>query len=581
MYKFFHQFYHKRYHGIYRHAKKLFIFDLALLGLSICILASGLFFFFWKPGLVDLVDLSISLGAERIKSGDYMHLTIDYTNRSKYKLQSANLSIRLPNGFLIDRNKTPESILSKNSTFTSLKELEPGAKGQTEIYGWLWAEPNKEEKIIADLSYTPEKTNRREQKLAYFISKLPASVLEGKLIIATSSFPNQILKFTYTLANHGTKTANNISITHNWPTSIIEEKDSQNISLPPNSAKVISGQLTLPNRSGKYSLEITPQVLINNHLITQTASEQEIEAFAPNVVSSARFTTNAAYAEPQQILPVEIQWNNQGKFKLQNLRLRLTANLPNIVDWNKTAQINHLKSDNRSLIIDKSARTAFSNGGIDSGDTFIVSLQLLPLFNLNQTTNAYLEIIPTIEGNINEVIQQNFTQEGARTRIPLATEVILNAEARYYTEEGDQLGRGPLPPKVVKTTKYWIFIKIFNTSNPLRDATFSAMLPTGGVEHTGKQSVTIGPQIQYDSKTRKLSWSYDSLPANSQTGLYFEVAVTPNASQLGQNILLVKDIQFSTTDDFVKKDFNLRIPLITNVLNKNDRGYLVGSQVIE
>ena len=140
--------------------------------------------------------------------------------------------------------------------------------------------------------------------------------------------------------------------------------------------------------------------------------------------------------------------------------------------------------------------------------------------------------------------------------------------------------RRKLPPQVGKTTKYWIFVKISNTTNAINDAVLSASLPEG-VEFTGKQSTSIGPQIDYDNSTRAISWKYNTLPANSQTGLYFEVSVTPSADQIGQNILLTNSLQFSTTDEFTNKKFNFNHPSLTNVLNSNDAGQRLGSKVVE
>ncbi len=77
MLKFLRSHYHKRYHGVYQHAKKLFAFDLALLAFAFLMLGSSIFFFFWKPGLTGLIDVSISLGNERIKSGDEVRPTVD------------------------------------------------------------------------------------------------------------------------------------------------------------------------------------------------------------------------------------------------------------------------------------------------------------------------------------------------------------------------------------------------------------------------------------------------------------------------------------------------------------------------
>ena len=163
--------------------------------------------------------------------------------------------------------------------------------------------------------------------------------------------------------------------------------------------------------------------------------------------------------------------------------------------------------------------------------------------------------------------------------IPLATEVAVESAARYYTEEGDQLGRGPLPPMVNQTTKYWLMFRANNTNNDLRAAVFSATLPAG-VEFTGKQSVTIGPTIAYNPANRDLSWNYRLLPANSQTGLYFEVAVKPNAAQIGQTLTLLKNIKFTATDDAVGKNFSFSQPDVTNVLPASDQGARSGAAVV-
>ena len=58
-YRLFHRHYHQRYHGVYRNAKKLFIFDLILLGGALAMLSIGLILLFWRPDTTDLVDISL------------------------------------------------------------------------------------------------------------------------------------------------------------------------------------------------------------------------------------------------------------------------------------------------------------------------------------------------------------------------------------------------------------------------------------------------------------------------------------------------------------------------------------------
>lgn len=579
MIKLLRNHYHKRYHGIYQHAKKLFVFDLGLLLLALLMLGSSIFLFFWKPGIAGLIDMSISLGNGRLKSGDEIRLTIDYANKSKFKLNNVSLGLHLPEGFIINRNKTPKEIFSNDSTFASIKEINAGATGQTEIYGWFWSEPNKETKFTANLSYQPENNSNREQKLSSFVARLSDSVITGQLDMPDSTLPNTPLKFTYTLKNSSNREINNISIFFDSSANLNNEADTKNFSLPANGVKIIEGQITTPNRSGDFSFTIIPQILVNNHLLPLAPSTKNLKIFAPHIISSAALLDNSRYAEPGQILPVQIKWENKSDFKLTNVVLHLTSNLQNVVDWKKTAAENGAKLETNGLFFDSASRTQLSNGNPNSADTFTVKINLLPSFNLPETEKANLEIYPVVSGQASQTSQQQFRQEGSRIRLPLATAVTFNVETRYYTSEGDQLGRGPLPPQVGKITKYWIFVKISNGSNAINDVAFNSSLPAG-VDFTGKQSTSIGPQIDLNSD-RSVSWRYNTLPANSQTGLYFEVAVTPDASQIGQNLLLTNSLHFSATDDFTNKKFDLTRSGLNNILSSNDQGRNSGSKVTE
>lgn len=576
---FLHRHYYKNYHGVYQHAKKLFIFDLVLLATSVAMFGAAVFLFLWKPTLVDLIDLSISLGNNRIRSGEEVRLTVDYTNKSKYRLQSISLALHLPDGFVVDRSKTPTSIFSDSAIFSSLKDLDPGAKGRAELYGWFWSTPAKEENFTANLSYKPENNNNREQKLAGFVAKLADSSITAQLEIPTSTLVNSLIKFKLSLKNIGANEVKNISVASNWGSNILDPKDTTNITLPANGTKIIEGQFTVPNRAGKYLLSFSPQILVNNRLITQAPASREIQAYAAQIISSAALAANTGYGEPRQTLPIQISWENKSSFKLQNLALHLTSNLIGVVDWKKTAVENNAKLEKNGISFSGSSRTKLSDGNPNSGDNFTATIYLLPTFTLPDAEKVSLEIFPVITANLTGATGQEFSQEGSRLSLPLATEVdFSNIEARYYTAEGDQLGRGPLPPQVGKTTKYWVFVKITNTTNALANAVFNASLPAG-IDFTGKQSASIGPQIDYNSATRAISWKYSALPANSQTGLYFEVSVTPNSTQIGQNILLTNSLRFSATDEFTGKKFDLSHSPITNILNSDDAGQGLGSKV--
>ena len=580
MYTFLKNHYHKRYHGVYQHAKKLFIFDLALLALATLMMASSVFLFFWKPTLTALIDVSISLGTDRIKSGEPVHLTVDYTNHSKHNLKDVSLGLRLPKGFIIDRTQTPVEIFSNESIFSSVKEIAAGASGQVDIYGQFWTEPKAEVHFIANLSYRPENKKGREQKLSSLVSSIFSSVLTDKFEAPPTAFANTVIPFTYTLQNTGNLTVNNISLKHTLGENAIAQNDLTSISLPAGSSKVITGKFTAPNRSGKSTYSITPFITANNSPIAQSATTYELEILSPQIISSAQLLNRPAFIEPGQTIPVEITWQNKSNFALGNLTLHINSNLTGVVDWKKTALENGAKAETNGLFFDSKSRTSLSNGNPQNSDTFTINLYLLPTFSV-QTENAKLEIYPVLKAGSSQTAAQNFSQEGSRASVPLATEVKFSTlEARYYTAEGDQLGRGPLPPQVGETTKYWIFVNISNGTNAIQGTRFSTSLPAG-VELSGKQSTTIGPHLEYNASNRSVTWEYYELPANSQTGLYFEVAITPTAAQVGKNIQLTNTLNFSATDAFTNKKFNASRGAVYNTLNRNDRGYEMGSKVVQ
>lgn len=575
IYKFFHHYFHTHYFGIYRHARKLFVFDLALLFLAGVMLVAGLFFLFWRPSLLDAVDLKISWGNARIKSGQEILLTIGYANRAKYNLKDAVLSINLPEGFVVDRNKTPESQFSADSIF-DLGTLAPGANGKKEIYGRIWSEPGQENKIISLLSFRPEyETVNREQKIASALINLPESVIASRLEIATSTFPNQTVPFNLIYTNTGNQAVSGINIDVAWVGAVEKTGDWNTFFLNPGESKTITGVIRTPRAGGNYQLSATAKINLENIALIQNLNRANLLVFSPDIKTEVKILDNKPYADPGSELKATVSWRNSSRYQLKNFKIKITPT-PGVVDMKATARANNFKIENDSLVADSSSKTALTDGKPLAEGSFDFDLILLPTFATAPIENVYLQIEPTAAAEIAEIGGGVFENPGVSAQIPLPTNLSWSAETRYFTPEGDQLGRGPLPPTVDETTKYWIFINIKNTTNAVTDAKFSATLAPG-VTFTGKQSVSIGPQIQ--NSNGNVTWSYSELPANSNTGLYFEVAVTPTTAQIGKNLDLINSLKFSATDDWIKKTFTLSSGALNNILKNNDLGAEMGSVV--
>lgn len=574
----FHRLYHRRYHGLYRHARELFIFDLFLLGAAVALFAAAAFFWFWKPDDNSLISLTISAGPERLESGDPTHLTIDYSNQSKLFLHNNYLAIRLPAGFIIDRSKTPASALSPDHLII-LPDLKPGSNGQVELFGWFWGVPGAEERFSATFhgKADPEKTI---EQTTVFISRLPSSRLRGTLEITENSFPAAAAPFVFFITNSGASTSPSIQL------SLFENKappDSLTpgpFSLQAGETKVVTGTISVPRDSQTISIKIVPSVIVNNRAVDQTPVEKKIAVFSPGLDLAAQLAAPTPYAEAGRTIPLTVRWKNTGLVPLRHATVRLIE-AAGIIDLPASARENNLKIQGNTLVINENSRTTLANLTPGASDEITLNLILLPTFAPLGEGVMKFALTPEIEaGNDASVPGQRWHQTGTTLELPLATEFAVHPAARYYSDEGDQLGRGPLPPRVGQTTKYWVVVRLTNTVNAVRGAEVRIpLLP--GTTFTGKQSVTLGPRLNFEADTRRVSWSYEEIPPHSQTTLSFEIAVTPNIELIGKTVLLTDDITIGGTDAAVGKTFLFNFPGLSNALPSTDQGARRGAAVRE
>jgi hypothetical protein len=108
-----------------------------------------------------------------------------------------------------------------------------------------------------------------------------------------------------------------------------------------------------------------------------------------------------------------------------------------------------------------------------------------------------------------------------------------------------------------------------NTTNDVTVGTLTAFipLPAGAFD---KSSVTSkeAANVTFDASTGKLTWKVGTLSANAgsfnpKRELSFNLTINPTASQAGNNVTLVKTINFSGTDGFTTLPIQLKTADVT------------------
>jgi len=122
----------------------------------------------------------------------------------------------------------------------------------------------------------------------------------------------------------------------------------------------------------------------------------------------------------------------------------------------------------------------------------------------------------------------------------VTTPFNVSAAIRYYASTGDQIGIGPLPPRVSEETRYWAQVAIGATTKDLSDVVIRTRLAPS-VSHTGRHSLPSGGGLSESED--EIIWKLAYLPASSEgTFVRLELALTPTASMRGVASLLIDSI---------------------------------------
>lgn len=163
-------------------------------------------------------------------------------------------------------------------------------------------------------------------------------------------------------------------------------------------------------------------------------------------------------------------------------------------------------------------------------------------------------------------------------RFLVDTDLVLDAEARYYADSGEELGSGPLPPTVGEKTTYQITWKLTNTLHEAQDIIVSAELPDN-VAWLNDYEITAG-EAEFDAANNTLSWRLNKLPLTVDSAMIiFDVQLTPNTSQIGEVANLTRKMTMTATDaDTAGKIIQTILPLTTGVdrdEQASDKGIVV------
>lgn len=565
------QRYKKHYHPKNKHHKKHLIIDGFLASLVVLLsVASFYLVFFYQASLLNQgLHIHYSELPDMIESGRSLTFNVQVENHTDETFEEVALDFPEGLGFYLV-NSTPSPAIGSK---VILNEVKPGATASINVTGYVLSDLNDQLQLSSVLLLDRGVIGKHTIFYSEPIS-LSGSALDVSVDLPDTIIANQEFDFSIEYSNTSLVTGfNRLTLLPNWPPGweVIESTPALETNVEywvlDQLGSLEQGSITGKARLNgvdlkQVDLEIEGYIAPIGTPLLQTIYQTTKQVSYPHV--TATLEADRLGARLGQTVTYQLSFTNNEVFALNNAEAHVRLS-PALFVAPKQERL------------DENEYSFSVAGSLQPDETVYLDIPLslrssvnpaLAFAGNNEVVDFQVDIVYTAEQD------QQITYPVSVPMIPLSSDLRAQAFARYYSVEGDQIGRGPIPPIVGETTKYWVFVHLDNQIHPLSDVRVSGILPQG-VNSTGRSSVTEGGGINFDSASGSFTWDVGTMPdyktnfSKRNYGVAFEVAVTPSPGSIGNTITLANDIEVQAKDTVTGQILTLQLDRVTTNLEQD------------
>lgn len=530
--------------------------DLLLLGILVGLVVIVIWLSFWRSAPVFMVSLRPE--SSRMLSGQEETFIIEYQNLEDGPVTAAQIALDLPRRFTVTQAEPAGRFDSATRSFT-LGTLKPGEKGELKLKGVVEGSLGERQAIGFAMSYYYKQV--RKQSLEAIAFYIDGSALQAELEAPDRAYQGAGFRAVLHLTNTGSRTLEDVSLFvpgTEWTVSPDGQPASRDaFSL----GKLEAGQsrdidlIAVSDEQGERELAVELSVGKGEDSILQARAVRRVSVAAPSLRLSGSFAPTVVAAVASRST-VSLSLRNLEESALEDVTIT-------ILPAGKRVSVSRLVSATSGII---ARGNSLSFGNLQASETREVRADI----ELERES-----IEPNDQVSLSAAVGYRYKGETYDYVMPLgvirfASNLTMESGAYYYGPQGDQLGVGPLPPKVDIPTTYWVIWQINNLGNDVSDLSIQAELPAT-VVWADQQSLTAG-DLSYSPVTRRVIWKPGT--AGRTGGNYrvsFAVTIQPRAKDIGTIPVLLRSIVLSGKDTFTGGPLERVLPDLSANLTKDAR----------
>ena len=560
--------------------RKWYIIGLLAVGV-LAIVGSLVYVFFIRGSNFTGDNINIRIdGPSQVTSGDQVKYTIRISNQEKVNLENLALDLIYPDGFTFE-SATPATDSFGNSRF-ELGNLAAGEETAVEINGKMIGEADESKRLTAVLEYQPKnlsQTFNREESITTDISMFPVDL---DVAFPSKVFAGGEVEFTIDLVNKSVDDVSDLQLQIDYPTGFDFKSSTPSPSQYKNVWQIagldsrereeikVKGVLAGDDGDRKeFKIELG-MIDDKSNFFVQKDKTAEVSLVAPSVelAQSVDDKTEDVEVNPGDTLEYKIHYKNTGKADLTNVIVETTIS-KKVIDEGSIEVLDGNYEDSK-VTWDKNSIDRLEKVEPDQEGDLIFRVKISDPININDLNDKDLAVAAktTLRTEDSEEVMAETTTLSAK----IGTKITLKIEPHYYDFDGEQIGDGPLPPKVGETTKYRVYVLVSNSTSDVGDGRITINLPTGAA-WTGQTETSIG-HLTFDSG--QIIWDIGSIKAHTGTLIprieaSFEIGITPISSQVGQFVTLIDKGEFVGKDSFLNKTIDEKAENITTDLQDDEK----------
>lgn len=533
-------YYCRQYKDKFAHARKLFVIDLVLI-ISGCVLLFFVFSWFLLQPKSSVIDVSFSTAPERIVSGEELITYVVLRNTTDQTLRDVSVLLSPPSTYQVTKLRL-ENQTYPTSSFRHLVYGEPIPAGESielTIAGRLYAPIASHTPVSVTTQYRTPDSSTAHVSFGRFLLATHESVLKTAIDTPEQLIAGASDVITVTVQNDGDTTLDTVSL---------HLAASVDASQPiPEPFSIAAGQvlektipLTIPATTQKTAIDfiLTPILLVAGVPVENERIAFSAPVIRPEITLTSEWEKDTARIGDQRILHMRVR--NTGK---QPVSQPIISVSEAVVDKTGLTPL-HSRLQQGVYVIehDEALNTLAPN----EAKTLAIPFAISP--SKHEST---VRVPITVGTTINEK-QISLQHNIAPLRI--ASNLLMTADARFYTNDGDQIGRGSLPLRVGEETRLWATIKIANGLNTIEEPRLLIDLPAG-VLWTGNASLSRGRQPTQTAD--RVSWHAERLDPLETASINIELSLTPTTATVGTWPQLIDGVRLQGSDSLTNLDLSM------------------------